>query len=253
MIDLYSASSNLGDNLSLTPIMRVTTCRVHLIDDPGVRQIAPLFDRLGEVVFDNDKRWATPQTQEGGPHSARFMAAYGLTGNAIPGIKLTDDEVKWGHDFVSSLNAPYVCVIKSSTQQANYRTPPDGLIQRIVDANPDTQFIMSALSSKHVKHNFQYVPLKGVYTMWDYSVRQLAAIYHAVGRYVGPDTGDGHLMLAVKGRADILVPPSRWDYDHSTFHYRTEDFVGERRRAFYHDWTQPFGTSICNLNLPSSI
>lgn len=252
MIDIYSASSNLGDNLSLTPLMRATPCRVHLIDDPAVRAIAPVFDWLGEVVFDNDKRLASPEVGAG-PHSAKLMAAHDVRGEAIPSMVFTSDENAWGREFVRRLSFEKpVCVIKASTQQANYRTPPSDLMQQIVDLNPGVQFVMFGLSSSHVKHNFQQVKLKGVYTAWDYSIRHQAAIYHQIGRYIGPDTGDLHLMLAVGGATDVLVPPSRWDYDHNHFHYRPEDYVGEVPRTRYHDWTQPFRPSITSLNLPSN-
>lgn len=253
-IDLYSASSNLGDNLSLTAVMRAAPCRVHLIDDEAVRSIAPLFDGLGEVVYDNDARWASAEAQDLGPHSAKLLRARGLAAHsAIPSIQLTDTEVQWARHFLTDGQLTNCCIIKSSTQQPNYRTPPPGLMDRIIEANPDIQFITSALSSSHAKHNFQYVPTKRTLTMWDYPVRKLAAIYHVVGRYVGPDTGDMHLMLSVGGKVDVLVPDSRWDYDHNHFHYRLEDFVGEVPRARYHRWTQPLGAPINDINLPSNL
>ncbi len=252
MIDLYSASSNLGDNLSLTAIMRAAPCRVHLIDDEGVRSVAPLFDGLGDVVFDNDKRWATPESQESGPHSAKILRAHRVAGSAIPSINLMPEEIEWARHFVRDAQLTNCCIIKASTQQPNYRTPPAGLMDQIIEANPDIQFITSGLTKGHVKHNFQYVPTKRTLTMWDYPVRKLAAIYHVVGRYVGPDTGDMHLMLAVGGKVDVLVPDSRWDYDHNHFHYRDSDFVDEVPRARYHRWSQPFGPSITNINLPSN-
>lgn len=256
MIDLYSASSNLGDNLSLTPLMRATPCRVHLIDDEAVRSVSPLFDGLGAVVFDNEKRWSTRQSQDGGPHSARYLKAHGLASNAIPSINLTPEEINWARQFIGSsgLDAN-LCILKASTQTPNYRTPPAGLLDQIIDLNPEVQFITSALSSNHAKHNFQYVPTKRTLTMWDYPIRKLAAIYHVVGRYIGPDTGDGHLMLSVGGKADVLVPDSTWEYDHPTFHYRPIDFAPGLTRALYHNWSTPsYGhhrlTSICGLNMP---
>lgn len=252
MIDLYSASSNLGDNLSLTPIMRAIPCRVHLIDDPAVRSIAPLFEGLGEVLYDNDKRWATPESQEAGPHSAKIMRAHRVVGLAIPQINLTPEEIGWARAFMADFDLAKTCVIKASTSQPNYRTPPTGLIDQIIEANPDITFLTSGLSTKHIKHNLHHVPVKA-YTLWDYPIRRLAAIYSLVGRYVGPDCGDYHLMLSVGGKTDVLVPDSRWDYQHRDFHYRPDDFAGQPARARYHRWSQPFGAPITDINLPSSL
>lgn len=252
MIDLYSSSSNLGDNLSLTPVMRAAPCRVHLIDDEAVRQVAPVFDGLGEVIYDNVNRLASHERPIRGPHSAKLLAANHLTGvSATPSIILSDEEREWARAFLSDFDLSKTCVIKASTSQINYRTPPAGLLAKIIEANPDITFFSSALSSRHPKNNFHYVPLDA-YTMWDYPIRRLAAIYSVIGRMVTADTGDYHLMLAVGGKVDVLVPPSEWHYDHDHFHYRAEDFLHEVPRARYHVWTQAFGPSICGLNLPSS-
>ncbi|TWW08802.1 hypothetical protein E3A20_20730, partial [Planctomyces bekefii] len=85
MLDLYSASSNLGDNLSLTPLMHQTPCRVHLYDDASVRAIAPIFDGLAEVVFDNKVPIASPEANIRGPHSQKTLVQFGYKDhNAIP-------------------------------------------------------------------------------------------------------------------------------------------------------------------------
>ncbi len=86
MIDIYSASSNLGDNLSMIPLMRAGKCRLHLIDDLGVHSIAPLFDGF-DIAFDNVKRLASPESQEPGPHSAKLLAAHGAAGRYVGALK----------------------------------------------------------------------------------------------------------------------------------------------------------------------
>lgn len=256
MIDIYSSSSNLGDNLSITPLACRVPCRIHMFDDGGCREVSKIFDGISEVVFDNGSPsthapQATPHAPISGPHSAKLLAKFNIYNSyAIPFIRLSDEEIEWAHKFVSDMCfGKKLCIIKASTQKANYRTPPDGLIQSIVDKNPDIQFITSGLSDKHPKNNFQHVQLKNVLTMWDYPIRKLAAIYSIVGNYVGPDTGDYHLMLSVGGKADVLVPDSRWDYNHNDFHYRIEDFANEKVRVKYHLWNKGFEQSINGIKL----
>lgn len=245
MIELYSASSNLGDNLSLTPLMRQTKCRVHLFDDASVRSIAPIFDGLGEVVFDNVGPIASPEAFVRGPHSKKTLVYFGYpTVNAIPKIILTDKEVSWAKKYLADMQIESGCIIKSSTQQINYRTPPQDLIQNIVDLNKDVKFLTSGLSTKHPKNNFSNVPINQVMTMWDYPIRSLAAIYSIIGRYIGPDTGDYHLMLAVGGKADVLVPNSVWNYRHEDFHYNEECWGEEPIRVKYHNWASPIKDTI---------
>ena len=245
MIELYSASSNLGDNLSLTPLMRQTPCRVHLYDDAAVRSIAPIFDSLCEVVFDNTGPIASPEAFVRGPHSKKTLTYFGYpNASAIPKIILTEKEISWAKRYVEDLQIENGCIIKSSTQQINYRTPPQELIQDIVYSNPSIQFLTSGLSKKHPKNNFSNTPIDHVMTMWDYPIRSLAAIYSIIGRYIGPDTGDYHLMLAVGGKADVLVPKSVWSYRHEDFHYNEECWLDEPIRLKYHDWSLPITNTI---------
>jgi hypothetical protein len=237
MIELYSASSNLGDNLSLTPLMHQTQCRVHLFDDASVKSVAPIFDGLAEVVFDNKGPIASPESNVRGPHSKKTLVYFGYpNASAIPKINLTEKEISWARKYLEDMQITNGCIVKASTQQINYRTPPDGLMQMIVDSNPSFQFLTSGLSTKHPKNNFSNIPLKNVMTMWDYPIRSLAAIYSIIGRYVGPDTGDYHLMLAVGGKATVLVPESAWHYSHENFHYNEECWIDEEPRVSYHHW-----------------
>ncbi len=252
MIDLYSASSNLGDNLSLTPLMRAAQCRVHLFDDAAVRAVAPIFDGLGEVVFDNGSPTthapkASPESPVRGPHSKKTLAQFGYPdADPIPRIVLTDDEIARARELVSGLSNP--CIIKANTSQRNYRTPPAELMQWIQMQNPDVTFLTTALSPNHAKHNFDFTPLGGVFPLWDLPIRQMAAIYQAVGRYIGGDTGDYHLMLAVGGKCDVLVPDSNAEYPYVDFHYDDSCWTDDKRIR-YHPWSQPFNQTLIGLNL----
>lgn len=66
-----------------------------------------------------------------------------------------------------------------------------------------------------------FSPLKHATHVMDLPVRQLAAAYHAIGRYAGIDTGDMHLALSVGCIADVAVPPDCPDYQHAFWHYRS--------------------------------
>lgn len=55
----------------------------------------------------------------------------------------------------------------------------------------------------------------------DLPLRTVAACYYWIGRYVGVDTGNYHLMLAVNGQCDVWVPPkgNTIGYSHEALHY----------------------------------
>lgn len=242
MIDLYSSSSNLGDNLGLTPLCAATPCRVHMYDDAGCREVAPIFNGLAEVVFDNGSPEKGPPKSNdpmeiNAPNSLRHLLRFGQSGkNAIPVMKLTEKEIAWTHILDHLLSNP--CILKASPGKHSERTPPMEVIQKIVDENPDVTFLTFGLSKNHPKYNFVDAVPKGdnVKAFYDLSIRQLAAIYHVVGRYIGADTGDYHLMLAVGGKCEVLVPRESPTYPYSYFHYNDVCWRGEIPRARYAQW-----------------
>lgn len=254
LIDLYSSSSNLGDNLGLTPLCAATACRVHLYDDAGCRGIAPIFAGLAEVVFDNGfpdgpGPVSNDPTHILAPTTMRHLVHYGLGEvplPAIPFMPLTVDETRRAAEFVSRYPNP--CIIKCSPQVTDQRTPPLDLMARIVAANPLVTFLQFGLSKDHAKFNFADVTAPGIHLFYDLPIREQAAIYAAVGRYIGPDTGDYHLMLAVGGRADVLVPPDSPTYPYRFFHYNSGCWAGWNPRVRYHPWAAPLRDLITRLS-----
>ncbi len=255
MIDLYSSSANLGDNLGMTALARITPVRVHLYDDPAVRSIAPIFDGLCEVAFDNGSPQLGPPRSSDpghfpGPTTSRFLewAGYtvGMPGSpsAIPHVRLTHPEIAGALRFLRDYPRD-LCAIKSSPQELNQRTPPAGLMARIVAANPGVTFLNFGLSRQHVKSGTAHPSIPGVADIFDLPIRQQAAIYAVIGRYIGPDTGDYHLMLAVGGQCDVLVPLSSPTYSHQHFHYNGGCWAGQDIRCRYHDWSK----SDCVIHL----
>jgi hypothetical protein len=56
----------------------------------------------------------------------------------------------------------------------------------------------------------------------DLDLELTSEIYRSVGKYIGVDTGDYHLMLSVNGKCEVHVPPSCDSYIHSQWHYKSE-------------------------------
>lgn len=255
MIEIYSSSSNLGDNLSYTALAAHTPIRVHMYNDAGCRGVAPIFDGLCEVVFDNggpvDGKPTNPRSTDDGtipwPAAKRCLLQYGFPDvPAIPIMKFEEWEIAEARDFVYDLynDSPYegdldICVIKASPQVTDLRTPPIELMQAIIKSRPETNFIGFGLSPKHFKHNFANVELPRVKMFWDFSIRKQAAIYQIIGKYIGCDSGDYHLMLSTGGSCEVLVPAEKWNYRYQYFHYGPECWLDQPSRVKYYDWTEP--------------
>lgn len=64
--------------------------------------------------------------------------------------------------------------------------------------------------------------LEGAVDLRGLRLRDAAAAYARIGHYIGIDTGDMHLALAVGATCDVAVPPSCGDYRHDMWHYKSD-------------------------------
>ncbi len=92
-------------------------------------------------------------------------------------------------------------------------------------------------------------PIDGIMQVRGLSVRQLAAVYHIIGKLISPDTGDYHLMLAVGGKAVCLAPAhsDQFGYRHWDLHYDALCWGEERPRVRYiqhDDYTDAMNTRL---------
>src|SRR5439155_16058515 len=65
-------------------------------------------------------------------------------------------------------------------------------------------------------------PMEDVVAMPAMSLRQTAALFFAIGKFVGVDGGEMQLMLAAGGRAIALSPPASTTYDPARWQYASE-------------------------------
>ena len=251
MIELYSSSSNLGDNLGLTALAVLTPCRVHMYDDVGCRSVSPIFQGVCEVVHDNGSPTTHgPQsnatTHIGLPTTLRHLIQAGAQGHpALPVMRLTDEEIAKAREFLKPYPNP--CVIKCSPQVTDARTPPLDIMTQIVRQNPGVSFLSFGLSKNHAKHNFAYVTTPGIHDFFDLPIREEAAIYHLVGRYIGVDSGTYHLALAVGCNCVVLCQEDHPTYRWSLFHYGPECWVGLTPKVWYHHWNKQFDLTPIGL------
>lgn len=257
MLTLVSDSSNLGDNLALTPLLAHTPCRLRLLDEEWVRFTAPVFDGLCEIEWVTDKaalgepRYASVAL----PWSKRALLAYGFPDvPAIPVMRLTEAERDEGMKVAAHLMRSFgkqLCVIKAVPGRSAERVVPTEVIDRIVAANPDIQFVTFNVADPHPKREMASPRIKGVYEIINLPVRAEAAVYAAIGRYVGADTGCYHMMLAVGGKADVLCPTHHegGPYDYNLTHYGPACWLDTAVRVVYHDFNYLLTEGITGVRL----
>lgn len=256
MITISSDSANLGDNLMLTPLLNATPCRLRLLDEEWMRYTAEIFRDLCEIEWVKDKaNLGSPSYADIlRPWSKRALVAHGFNDvPAIPKIKLSDAEIedgrRWADHTSRSFGGKPLCIIKRTPGRSIERAVPTEVIDRIVSNNPDIQFVTFNLGGNHPKKEMTSPPIKGVFEMLNMPVRAQASCYAAVGRYVGCDTGDYHLMLAVGGKADVLCPSHRPTYNYWLTHYGEDCWLDEAVRVSYQDFAQPLSDGVTGVRL----
>lgn len=227
---------NLGDNLWITPVLRNLDNPV-LVIPPHCTHIASLFKGISSVEYsDNIERYNLSNKE----HSTkqlldRFNINY-KNKNIIPKIKLYSGEVKWAKNFLKDYDNPIVFVndnIGCHTPDnfaAKYRRPNPERIQELCDVFSKKNTILQfGLKENHFNNGLEvFTPLKNAIHIRGLSIRETAACYFVIGKYIGGDTGDYHLMLSTGGQCIVFVPPENpaMGYIYSSLLY-TKDFWGK--------------------------
>lgn len=182
-----SQVTGLGDVLLLTPLCRQTPCLVEL--PKKAERFAFLFDGLAAVqITDN----AVHSPDLGDDHFARCkLRAAGLNvDDYLPRIDTQIDKETEGIIWCNSV----------STVHRHLRELPKNIELEV----------LSKLSNLKITKADPNIQLK-----------EKIEIFKKSGKYVGCDTGDYHLMLALGGKCLVLVPDDCPDYRHARWHYNS--------------------------------
>lgn len=243
---------SLGDCLYLTPaISQIKNPIVKMHDSPQCRRVAPIYNNIAHVEFvDNPDVALYNQTNDRSVHSAqRVLNALKIdTTNCIPRIVLDKSEIDWAKDFLKEYKNPVMIVNDnggSSTPGnicAQYRRPPTEIIQNFANKLSNKGFTPLQFGIKDLKdRDNAFTPINGAIPIRGLDIRQTAACYHVIGKYIGGDTGDYHLMLSVGGRCITLIPPENHSlgYNYSDLLYTDNLWKDEKVRVKYIDYTKP--------------
>lgn len=257
--------ANLGDTLWLTPLARYERDLTVWMrgDDAKACAVAPILDGLCKVRLEPDP----PETRRAPARAhvtQQILAAYGHGGKpSVPRVVLTWDEVGWAIDYLASLGVKTHKLV-ALVNHCSGSGDPTNQRAAYVRGNPAAFEAIARFWRGAGYKVLQFGPAPGVYAhpvftpiescipVRGLTVRQLAAVYHVIGKLISPDTGDYHLMLAVGGKVTCLVPPhsDTLGYRHWDLHYDATCWGDERARVRYvlhSDWTQCLNTALFDL------
>lgn len=235
-----SSCGGIGDNLIFTPIFKkIKNATIEMLDHPKCRNVSCLFDGMANVVF-TDKPRGCPEKDITGHIAQNKLDGLGITDvNCIPWTIVEDFNYALAAYSLKDyyVGKPFLAFVADnngskdpSDWQAHHRLFPKW--QEILDLLSERYTILQfGLSSSYTKFN-------NVRPILDVPLKKLAAIYKYIGAYVGIDTGDYHLMLAVGGISHVLVPPPSPFYSHRQWHYVPALWKESQVRAFYYPFDE---------------
>lgn len=217
---LGSSSFGMGDILLLTPAAKHNPhCVVQL--QPQASKFSRFFrDISSEIEITNN---ITPCPEEGYCHYAlRKLKGLGLGNKCyLPFVSVNEQEINNGLSLIEKYKNPIAFVGNSSNQWKYDREPKNtkyfqNIINTLSEQYTILQFGISA----------NYTPYKHTISILDLDIQTLIEYYASIKKYIGVDTGDTHLMLAVGGECDVHIPyysksrdPTLWNYESKMIKY----------------------------------
>lgn len=214
----------IGDTLSVVPVARALGIGARMMLPERMKGLAFLFRGACEVLFTEDFPvfpWL------GGNVYASKLEMFGLKADPAPHIELDPLRLEAALREVSRFRNPVAFCPTCSRTWAHVRQRPLTVWKPILEALFRTRDIL--------QFGFEdYPTFPGAIRMPFKPLEETAALYSAIGSYVGVNTGDYHLMAAVGGRCVVLQPdpqpgfnPDSWSIRSSRVRYhRFEDTRG---------------------------
>lgn len=202
----------IGDTLTITPLVEALRGKAILKMPVAMSHLAPLFTKICPVLFTDDYPVFKHESHDGVWHMAESkLRAFGKWPSPIePTIRITAEETQWARKELGDIN-PIAFVPTCKPEWAHIRQRPPEFWKDYIDL----------LRSKFTVLQFglrDYPPLTS--RLVGYSIRQIAALYSVIGRYIGVDTGDVHMMLGVGGKALVFNPPATVGHEPVEWEYR---------------------------------
>lgn len=209
----------MGDILLLTAVAKhIPDCEVHL--QPQAAKFSRFFRNISSKIVITENIIPTPEIGEG-HYALKKLRALGLENKCyLPYVDVSDSEKKEGLKLIKNYTNPIVFVANVAKHWKLQREPSDKqYFQSIIDKLSETYTVLQfGLSSNFTEY-------KHTIPIIDSSIDDLIKYYYAIGKFVGVDTGDTHLMLAVGGWCQAHIPmfglrmPSLWNYKSNKIHY----------------------------------
>lgn len=215
-----SSTYGMGDILVLTSVAKhIPHCEVRL--QPEARRFSRFFRNISNKIIITENIMPTPDIGPG-HYAQKKLRAFGIENQCyLPYVHLTEEEKKEGLNWARQYDNPIIFVPNVSLQWKKEREPDSIYFQNLVSKLAESATILQFGLSNNFTEYKHTIPIL------DVSIDSLIKYYYGVSRFIGVDTGDTHLMLAVGGSCKIYIPRfgnrlcELWNYnsDRAEYYY----------------------------------
>lgn len=212
-IVLACPTTGMGDILVLTSVAKhMPYCVVQL--QTKISHFSRFFRGLCDQIIITDNVLPTPEIGNG-HHATRKLRYFGLDSKCyMPLVLYSEQELNKGIDLIKDYPNPIAFVGNSSITWKHEREPSHQYLQDIINKlyNEGHTILQFGISQN-------FTEFKHTVPIIDLDINDLICYYAAIKKYVGVDTGDTHLMLALGGSCEIHIPnfgariPELWNYN----------------------------------------
>jgi hypothetical protein len=222
---LSSINDGMGDILLLTAIAKhQPTAEIHL--QPTAARFSRFFrDISSKIVITQN---IIPVPEIGNDHYTKRKLrgiSHDLADKCyLPYVSYNNQELEEGLYLIEKYLNPIALVANSSLRWKHEREPKEPFFQNMVNQLNDLGHTVLQFG---VSQNFTL--LENTILILDLDIDTLIKYYAAIKKFIGVDTGDTHLMLAVGGVCDVYIPsrgsrlPHEWNYNHPNIQYHYFD------------------------------
>lgn len=205
-----SGAPGIGDTLMLLPVARALSGKAVMLLPSHLMKYAFMFYNVCKVVESDEYPvfpWPGPMQQ-----SAGHLARLGLNGvDPTPAIENREEARKRAESTLEGIKNPLAFCPTCSRHWVTTR-----------QAGPEFwQPVIESLKQRFTVMQFglpDYPLVEGAIRAPYLSIEHLAAVYQRIGVYVGVNTGDYHLMVAVGGKV-VVANPNPWN-EEAAWNYR---------------------------------
>ena len=214
-----SPTCGMGDLLLLTSICKYFPNKLTIQLPPNKQKYSILFDGLANIEI-TENIYELPSLGSGHYSTKKLRNFFFNNAELLdnrPIVLYSDIESeKWSFEFLENKPNPVILVPNCSKEWASVRNMPKDIVEKNISNLKLNGFTPILMINKENKYETNYE-----HQLEDLELKKYICLLRRVGFYIGCNTGDEHLAIAVGCSTNVFQPKDgngfysiEWNYNH---------------------------------------